>query len=102
MRYIQFYNLSTGYVKGSIPPRFDDEHKVPIEACGSDGVYHIDKYARSYEIAKIAQRIGKQRKFVGYCVLEGESYSRAKVISGYWPILSDKADNTATSAYYGM
>jgi hypothetical protein len=42
MTYVQFYQNSTGYIAGSIPPRFSDEHIKPIEMCGSDSVYILD------------------------------------------------------------
>ena len=40
--FIQFYRLSTGYIQGSIPPKFDKAHAKPIEALGSDGVLFVD------------------------------------------------------------
>ena len=42
MTYVQFYQKSTGYIAGSIPPRFSDKHIKPIPMCGSDGVYILD------------------------------------------------------------
>lgn len=42
MKYVQFYQKSTGYIAGSIPPRFSDANIKPIEMCGSDGVYILD------------------------------------------------------------
>lgn len=43
MKYwVQFLQESTGYVEGSIPPRFDDAHKKLIDACGSDGCQLLD------------------------------------------------------------
>lgn len=42
MKYVQFYHNSTGYIAGSIPPRFSDEHIKPIPMCGSDSVYILD------------------------------------------------------------
>lgn len=40
--YCQFFHESTGYVPGSIPPRFDDKYIKPIEMIGSDGVFILD------------------------------------------------------------
>ena len=40
--YVQFYQNSTGYIAGSIPPRFSESNKKPIELCGYDGVFVLD------------------------------------------------------------
>lgn len=42
MIYAQFKVLSTGYIDGSIPPQFSDDHKKPIDLLGSDGVAVLD------------------------------------------------------------
>ena len=55
MRYAQFFIMSTGYVAGSIPPRFDAAHIAPIEACGSDSVCILDgcyRIARCVAVAR--------------------------------------------------
>ena len=39
---VQFFVNSTGYVEGSMPPRFDKKHVKPIPMCGSDGYYKPD------------------------------------------------------------
>ena len=100
MRYAQFYQMSTGYVEGTVPPRFDAAHKKPIEACGDRAVVIIDARLTPTNAAKIAREECIKRGFVGYRIFEGRSFSDAKAVSGYWPTPC-KADNTAASAAYG-
>ena len=40
--YIQFKSLSTGYIQGSIPPKFSKENIKAINSLGSDGIYYLD------------------------------------------------------------
>ena len=48
MKYIQFIAASTGYVKGSVPPRFKKSNIKPIDALGTfsrrrlDGRYSLE------------------------------------------------------------
>lgn len=100
MKYIQFFQLSSGYIPGSIPPKFDDAYKKPIEACGPDSIKIIDGRWSNKTIAEIARRLCLSRGFCGYRIYSGESFTRSKPISGYWPVPS-KVDNSALSATYG-
>lgn len=34
--------LSTGYIFGTIPPKFDENNKKPIDMCGSDSIVNLD------------------------------------------------------------
>lgn len=77
MRYAQFFIMSTGYVPGSIPPRFDAAHVVPIEACGSDGVYILDGRYRLARCVAVARAECKRRGFVGFTIMQGETFSRS-------------------------
>ena len=64
--FIQFYTLSTGYIKGTIPPKFDEAHQKPIEAMGSDGVLFVDgRWSRPTQHAK-AREYAKAKGFIGY------------------------------------
>ena len=100
MRYIQFYQLSTGYVPGSIPPRFDEAHRKPIEATGDRSVVIVDGRVSAESVARIAEEEGVRRGYVGYRIHKGESFTRSSPISGYWP-LPHKVDKTASSATHG-
>lgn len=100
MRFAQFYQMSTGYVEGTIPPRFDDAHKKPTEACGDRAVIQIDARLKPKTAGEIAASECQKRGFCGWRIFEGDSFSSAKPISGYWPA-PYKQDKTAFSAYYG-
>ena len=64
--FIQFYTLSTGYIQGTIPPKFDKAHQKPIEALGSDGVLFVDgRWSKSTQHEK-AREYAKTRGFIGY------------------------------------
>jgi hypothetical protein len=85
--YIQFLTLSTGYVPGSIPPRFDDSFKKPIEMLGSDGVFQVDGRWNSATIHTVAREQSKNRRAIGYKLCHGltcngwQRESRAFLIS---------------------
>lgn len=42
MIFAKLYHLSTGYIEGTIPPRFSPDAVVPIPVCGSDSVALLD------------------------------------------------------------
>lgn len=69
--YIQFLTLSTGYVPGSIPPRFDDSLKKPIEMLGSDGVFKVDGRWNSATVHTVAREQAKSRRAIGYKICHG-------------------------------
>lgn len=75
--------MSTGYIEGSIPPQFDDAHKKPIEACGSNGVLILDARCSTQFKLDVAEVTCKKRGFVGYRIYQGVSFSSAKPISEY-------------------
>ncbi len=79
MRFATFYKHSTGYVAGSIPPRFDGEKK-PIPALGSDGVYIFDGRYSIDSCATIARDICRKRSFIGFTLESGESFTRSHVV----------------------
>ena len=100
MKYVQFYTRSTGYVEGSIPPRFDEALKLPIEACGDRGVMIVDASIRPSKVAAIAASEAVKRGYIGYRVFQGRTFTDAKPISGFWPV-PRRTDTTAASASYG-
>ena len=80
MRFAQFWKPSTGYVAGSIPPRFEAEAVRPIEACGSDGVLPIDGRLSLANAASLARDMCKRRGFIGFTIEQGASFSRSHVV----------------------
>ena len=100
MIFAQFFQMSTGYVEGSIPPRFDEAHKRPIEACGDRGVLVIDGRLSPETIGDIARKEGAKRGYVAYRIFRGDTFTRSSPISGIWPIPS-KVDNSVSAATWG-
>lgn len=100
MRFVQFYQRSTGYVPGSIPPKFDPAQVQPIAATGDRGVMIIDQRIRAKSAGEIAATECKNRGFIGWRMFEGSSFSQCRPVSGYWPC-AGKPDNSAASATYG-
>lgn len=82
MLYAQFHHMSTGYIQGSIPPRFDGEKK-PIPACGSDAVQIIDGRYSIAHAAHIARQTCEIRGYVGFTIERGESFTRSTVVRAY-------------------
>jgi hypothetical protein len=69
--YIQFLTLSTGYIPGTIPPRFNDSQKKPIEMLGSDGVFPVDGRWNSATVHAVALEQSKKRRAIGYKLCHG-------------------------------
>jgi hypothetical protein len=74
--YCQFLALSTGYVSGSIPPRFEDSNKKPIDMLGSDGVFILDarnniETMKNDCIKRAAKMINKP---VGFKIVRASSF----------------------------
>lgn len=85
MRFIQFYNMSTGYIKGTIPPKFSDENKKPIPACGSNSVYKCDGRWSLSTMHRVAKEEAKKRGFIGYSI-ESVSFLNHSTIWGFTAI----------------
>lgn len=83
MRYAQFFQLSTGYVRGTIPPVFDDAHKKPIEACGDRAVIAIDGRINMESAKQIARRTCKERGYIGYQIHEGRNFLDFRPVTPY-------------------
>jgi hypothetical protein len=79
MIFATFFHLSTGYVDGSSPPRFDGEKK-PIPACGSDSVAILDGRLSSTRRNAEARRLCLQRGFVGFQIESGSRFTSAQII----------------------
>lgn len=69
--FAQFFHPSTGYVDGTIPPRFDGEKK-PIEACGTDGVFILDGRLSYSNMIEQSNRIALQRRYIGFQLRRGD------------------------------
>lgn len=101
MIFVQFYKESTGYVAGTIPPKFDEAHKRLIEACGDRGVLVIDDRLKSETVGAIAARECAARGFLAWRIFNGESFARSRPISGLWRVSNGANDKSAMSATWG-
>lgn len=70
--FAQFYQLSTGYVAGTIPPVFEEAHKKPIEACGDRGVIILDARLSLSNMREIAETEAHKRGYIGYSLHRGD------------------------------
>lgn len=80
MIFATFYKPSTGYVPGSIPPRFSPDHVKLIEALGSDGVAVFDGRWGIERCATEARRICKARGFHGFTIETGPRFTDSRVV----------------------
>lgn len=78
MKYAQFFQMSTGYVSGTIPPEFRTDAKKPIPACGSDSVFRLDGRFNLATQADAARAECKRRGFVGFTLNAGERYTTSR------------------------
>lgn len=81
MRFAEFYQMSTGYVKGTIPPIYREP--VPIPACGDRSVILIDQRIKLEAADKIARYECEKRGYVGYAIYEGPRFSGATCVQQY-------------------
>jgi hypothetical protein len=86
MYFIQFFHMSTGYVQGSIPPRFDNAMRTPIEATGDRSVIVLDGRESASTHHNIARVEGAKRGFIGYKICKGSSFSRVDCCTGFHAI----------------
>lgn len=81
MLYAQFYQLSTGYIPGTIPPQFGE--KKIIEASGDRSTIIIDARLSLFNKDTIARQECEKRGFIGYSLHKGESFSRSVIIQEF-------------------
>jgi len=86
MYFAEFYQMSTGYVAGSIPPRFDDARKKPIPASGDRSVVILDGRQHAGARHQIAAEECRRRGFIGYKLHKGESFTRVTNSTGFYPV----------------
>ena len=78
MKYAQFFQMSTGYIAGTIPPEFRADANKPIPACGSDSVFHLDGRFNLATQANAARAECKRRGFIGFTLNAGERYTTSR------------------------
>lgn len=96
--YIEYYSLSLGYVPNSMPPRFDDSHRRPIPAQGSQSIIPIDGRVRNRgTIQRIA--LAHARTYIGYQLLRGTSLGTARAVGAYVSFASLHEQQEVTNSY---
>lgn len=79
MIYAQFYQMSTGYISGTIPPKFGEPQL--IEATGDRSVIVLDgRILESFNL-NIARQECKKRGYVAYALFKGDTFCRSKRIT---------------------
>jgi len=81
-----FYQPSTGYVAGSIPPRFDAAKREPIEVCGDRAVLRLDGRLSGDKFHALAADWARRHGFIGYSLQRGEAFSRPQYTSSFYPV----------------
>ena len=99
MIYAQFYQMSTGYAPGTIPPEFGAP--TLIEACGDRSVVIIDARLSRDTIGQIAAAECVKRGYVAWRIFKGETFTRSQPISQLWYVSTGREDKTAMSATFG-
>ena len=89
MRYIKFFCNSTGYIAGTIPPRFSPEHVKPIPDCGSDSVLRLDGRFNMSTCVQVAREACRARRgCVGFTINAGRSYSDSREIRKFEKVMA--------------
>lgn len=83
--YCQFLVMSTGYVSGSIPPRFEESNKVPIDLLGSDGIFILDARKSIVNMAidckeRIKQLYKVQNHIIGFRIYRSDRFDSRNCI----------------------
>lgn len=103
MLYAQFFQYSTGYIPGTIPPQFDPVRRELIEATGDRSVIVLDARIRPTDNAAIAARECKARGYVAWAIFRGETFTRSARVSGpHYLTQSEPVRNPAWLAAHGM
>lgn len=77
MIFVQFYEKSTGYIEGTIPPRFDVPKWIP--ACGDRSIIIYDGRLKHSTLTQDANRECILRGFLGWQFYKGDSLTRGIV-----------------------
>ena len=79
MLYAQFYNLSTGYVEGTIPPQFGEPQL--IEASGDRAVIILDARYNKATNEEISAKECAKRGYKAWRIFRGETFNRSSSVS---------------------
>lgn len=79
----QFWQPSTGYVEGSLPPRFEKAAVRPIYCCGSDGIIKLSGQRKNVGAVHVAREECRRRKWIGFTLIRGSSLLNARTVRKY-------------------
>jgi hypothetical protein len=74
MDFAEFYHMSTGCVPYSIPPRYEDNMKKPIPACGDRSIIILDGRNNRATHVHIAREECRKRGYVGFTLNSGRTF----------------------------
>lgn len=83
MRYAQFYHLSTGYIAGTVPPKFSDDCRRPIPAVGSCAVMYVDGRYNDRRAAYEARKTCRERGYIGFTMHAGPTLADSRETRPY-------------------
>jgi len=81
MIFATFFQMSTGYVKGSAPPIFRDDAKKPIEATGDRATIILDGRHTLQDNIALAKDECAKRGYIGFMLHHGDTLNRSKPIT---------------------
>lgn len=89
MIYAQLKILSTGYIDGTVPPKFDEHCKQPIDMCGSDSIIRLDARKNILNLKQdvctfVSKRCNKN-SIIGFDIIKASDYSgrNVKVLASF-------------------
>ena len=74
MRYVQFYQMSV---------KMPGKESKPIEACGDRSVIILDARNRIENSEALARLECQKRKYIGYSIHEGRSFTDSRQVTKY-------------------
>ena len=101
-KYVQFWTESTGYVAGSVPPRFEKQAVRPIEACGDGAVVRLDGRESDATALPFCRTECRRRGYIGFTIIAGESLLLAKECRGYEAVSTVETGNFKDGGRYGQ
>lgn len=78
--------MSTGYVAGTIPQRFEESAKKPIEACGDRAVLRLGGRLSGDKFHTLAADWARRHGFIGYSLQRGDAIARPQYTSSFYPV----------------
>lgn len=88
--YVQFYDMTTGYIAGTIPPQFSPDYAKPSEALGGEAVFMLDNRLSLKNMIRRGHEVNanlrRAHKYVGFKIMQGHDerpFSTARALTPY-------------------